>query len=173
MAKNATYEKVIAEQKDLLIKKDATIKDLLAKVAEMEEDASALADAAAQAEEKTGEVAEKAGDVVEQAAESATSTATTDAVSEDTKNLLVETVTNIDPEIGGQLSDEIEKAEDGGLTAEKVSSLMIGVLNSYDKKMKSGKRYGTAVPNKQAALSGNGNKWENAAGNVFSNLLRS
>lgn len=164
-------EKQSKEQKDLLIKKDATIKELLLKVAEIEEDAATLADAAAKADEGKADVAGKAGDAVEQAATSASSTATTDAVSEETKDLLVETVTNIDPELGGQLGDEIDKAEGGGLSAEKVSNLMISVLNSYSKKQKSGQNYGSAKATKSAALTGNGNKWENAAGAMFSKIL--
>jgi hypothetical protein len=154
--------------KQLLQLKESAIKQLMCKLAEVSEDAEMLAE---EVVKKENELAEKASEAVEKTVETATEPATAEAIPEETKDLLVETMSNIDPDLASELSDEIDKAEetDKGVTAEKLATAVISVLNAYTKKAGQ-KSFGSIkMANKNVRPD---NSWEASMGATLDKLLK-
>ena len=140
--------------KNKLIKKQAHALELLqVKIAELEEEASILAGAAQGLDEEKNALAEEIAEKTEKLTEMATSEGTSDSVDDEAKELLIDTVAKIDPELADALADEIEGAEDSeeGLTAPKLASIVVSTLNSYSAKTSASVPHGTLRTNTKTA----------------------
>lgn len=158
--------------KDKLIQKQARALELLqTKIAELEEDAGILADAVGELEEEKGALAEEVAEKAEKLTEMATQETTSDSVDDEAKELLIDTVAKIDPELADTLADEIDMAEDTeeGLTAPKLSSIVISTLNSYVTKSNATESHGIMRNRKTASK--NLNPFEARASQVLDEML--
>jgi len=160
--------------KDKLIQKQAhALKLLQVKLAEMEEDAGILADAVGELEEEKSGLAEEVAEKTEKLTEMATQEATSDSVDDEAKELLIDTIAKIDPELADSLADEIEAAEDTkeGLTAPKLASMVTSALNAYTTKANATESYGTIRPNRKTAGANHSNPLQAQAEAVLDRMI--
>lgn len=160
--------------KDILIKKQAEALNLLQqKVAELEEEANILAGAAKELDEEKSALAEEVAEKTEKLTEMATEEATSESVDDEAKELLIDTIAKIDPELADTLADEIEDAEDSteGLTSPKLATIMISTLNAYASKSKDLAPHGTLRPNNKTAAANSANFAQLGAAKTLDRML--
>lgn len=112
---------------------NVTMKQDLRKIAEAVE---GLVHENEELKKDNGVLAEAVGEKMEDATLKATNPATTEGLSDDAKEQLVEAVTNLDPDLADDLDEKIKEVEKQGekVDADKVASLMYNIINTYAQK---------------------------------------
>jgi len=157
----------------ILQKKAKALDIALRKAAELEEEAGMLADGLKDAEAKNEELAAEVGEKTEALAEKATEETTTGAISEESKDLLIETIAQVDPELADTLADEIEQAEgtETGVDAEKIATSIISVMSALSKKQSNKPVFGELT--RKTASKRHSNPWDAASSATLDKLLNS
>lgn len=158
---------------ELLQKQSRALNIALTKLAELAAEAEVLADGLEEAQSENTKLTEEVGEKTEALAEKAVDPGTTEAISEASKDLLIEAVATIDPELADALNDEIDLAEEGeeGLTGDKIASAVVSIFESLGEKEKNKPLYSDSGTSRKTASKKSGNHWEDASNATLDRLL--